>query len=425
MSSTEAASLHLEPVPQAPPAPAAPEPRADQRTRWLIGALAVVVGGVYFCSNPEPADGYSQTFIIAQAFLEGRLGVPDPRPWMELVPGIDEHYSVFPLGAVLMWLPAALLSWLGLFEDNPAHWIAALQGSALLLLSFNLARAYDLSRTRSLLLALYMAFGTWAWPNIVFGGAWHLVLGFALLAELGLIYFLRVKRSAFWAGVCFAVAFGNRTEILVITPFVLGLILTLEPWTTFRALLRRVALFTLVPAVLLIATAAYNYARFESVFDMGYTRIAYVNEEAGFEHGLLSLHCIPMNSRTMLFTPWRKWVRFPYYVPNGFGESIVLCSPFLLFMLARGARHPRFKAMAWIVVALLTLALWIHANPGGWQYSYRYAMVVLPWAYVLILESSPACLSRGRAAVFLAAWGLSIATSAWAIYAFYWGKHVG
>ena len=30
-----------------------------------------------------------------------------------------------------------------------------------------------------------------------------------------------------------------------------------------------------------------------------------------------------------------------------------------------------------------------------------------------------------RALVFLAAWSLSIAASAWAVYAFYWGKHVG
>jgi hypothetical protein len=427
--STDAAPLDLEPA--ATPASLATAPTtattetSERRERYGVATLAVLVAIVYLFSNPEPASGYAQTFIMAKQLFHGRLGVPDPRPWMELVPGIDEHYSVFPLGAVLTYTPIALLSVLGFYEENPAPSIGALQGAAILIWSYVLARAYRLPRARGVFLALFMAFGTWSWPNIAFGGAWHLALGFALIAQLAMIHFLRVRPSPFWAGFWFAVAFGNRTEVLVLTPLVLGLAATLGPWTSFPTVVRRLVLFCVVPAALAAATASYNYARFQSVFDMGYTRIPYVHEEAGFEHGLLSLHCIPMNSRTMLFAPWRSWDRFPYYIPNGFGESIVLCSPFILYLFARGAVHRWFKAVAWVSVALLTFALWIHANPGGWQYSYRYGMVFIPWIYILILESSPPRLSRAAAAVFFGAWAASIAISTWAVYAFYWGKHVG
>jgi hypothetical protein len=43
-------------------------------------------------------------------------------------------------------------------------------------------------------------------------GAWHLALGFAMLGELGAIYFTVFNRKPLLAGLFFALAFGNRPK---------------------------------------------------------------------------------------------------------------------------------------------------------------------------------------------------------------------
>ncbi len=34
-----------------------------------------------------------------------------------------------------------------------------------------------------------------------------------------------------------------------------------------------------------------------------------------------------------------------------------------------------------------------HGNPGGWQFSYRYATILLPWMFLLLAGNGPAKLS--------------------------------
>ena len=43
-------------------------------------------------------------------------------------------------------------------------------------------------------------FGTWTWTNVTLGGAWQLALGFALVGELGAIYFTVYNRKPLVAG---------------------------------------------------------------------------------------------------------------------------------------------------------------------------------------------------------------------------------
>jgi hypothetical protein len=72
------------------------------------------------------------------------------------------------------------------------------------------------------------------------------------------------------------------------------------------------------------------------------------------------------------------------------------------------------KTLAWIAIAILTFVLWLHGNPGGWQISYRYAMDLLPWMFLILLESSPKKVSLVEVALLL----LSIAISAYSTWLF-------
>ena len=223
-------------------------------------------------------------------------------------------------------------------------------------------------------------------------------------------------------------AFGNRTEILLTAPIFIYLLTINKREATgetdadvpilqrIRDYWRSIAAFCAVPFVLGVATLAYNQARFHALGDFGYARIPGVLNEPWYNHGIFSAYYIPRQAYEMLWKPWNVRAAFPYLVPDGFSSSIIWSSPFLLFALRPGSRDRTLKYLSWAAVAVLTLVLWMHGNSGGWQFGYRYAMVLLPWLFVILLESSPKKLS-------LLEWlaiGFSLLANLYATILFHW-----
>ena len=91
----------------------------------------------------------------------------------------------------------------------------------------------------------------------------------------------------------------------------------------------------------------------------------------------------------MLLKLWLNKPTFPYLVPDGFSASILWSSPFILFIFRFGAKDKILKYTSWTAIILLTFLLWLHENSGGWQFGYRYAIILLPWVFVILLENSP------------------------------------
>jgi len=180
------------------------------------------------------------------------------------------------------------------------------------------------------------------------------------------------------------------------------------------------ALFCSVPFVLGVATLAYNYVRFHSITDFGYARIPGVLEEPWYNHGIFAVDYIPRQAYEMLLKLWEWKPAFPYLIPNGFSSSILLSSPFLVLILRTGSKDGALKLCAWIAVALLTLTLWMHGNSGGWQFGYRYAMVLLPWVLVLLLESASKHVTRHEWALV----AFSLIANAYATWLFNWTDYV-
>jgi hypothetical protein len=335
----------------------------------------------------------------------------------------SSYYSVFPLGAVLSVVPVALLQQTGLVHDFPGHVLAALIAGLCVFFFFRLSSIEGKSIPRRILLALFPIFGTWVWCNLGFGGAWQIALGFALLGEAGALYFALVQPRPFIAGLFFALAFGNRAELLLTLPVYAYLLLPrpasgnpaglnqMKQW--FHESWRPLTRFLVVPVMLGLLTAAYNFARFHSIFDFGYSRIPKLLNEPWYQHGLFSLHAIPWNVHKMLFEGFGDSPTFPYVRLYPFGCSIFLSSPFLFLLFREGGKY---KLLCWVVIALLTLVLWSHGNPGGWQFSYRYAIILLPWMFLLLVGNGPAKISAIEVSLFI----VSVAINALATYQFLW-----
>jgi hypothetical protein len=322
----------------------------------------------------------------------------------------------------------------GLIRTFPGHVLAALIAGLCAYFFFQVAKAFGADYStikgktlpRQIILALFPIFGTWTWCNLGFGGAWQIALGLALLGQTAALYFTLVRPSPFVAGAFFALAFGNRTELLITLPLYLYLFWhhpngKVFAWKNLkrgvqenRQMLIR---FLILPVILALVTAAYNFARFNSILDFGYMHIPEVRDEPWYQHGLFSIQAIPWNIYTMLLQGFESIDYFPYIQPNGFGCSIFLASPFLFLLFRQGGRY---KVVAWVAIALLTLVLWLHGNPGSWQFSYRYAMILLPWMFLLLTGNGPPNISMPEISLF----AVSVAINALVVWQFLWTDQI-
>ena len=405
---------------------------------WIALAVSVFAAVAFYFSTNAILHDLDYTADIASALLRGDLGLREKPPeWLnEMIPHGDRYYSAFPLGAVLSMIPIALLQKARLIHNFPAHVLASLIAGCCVYFFFQLAKAFGANYSslepsllgRRILLALFPVFGTWTWCNLGFGGAWQIALGLALLGQTAALYFTLVRPSPLVAGTFFALAYGNRTELLITAPLYLYFFWqrsdrTAALWS--RSMLKQelgkngplAIRFLSVPVCLAILTAAYNFARFHSIFDFGYTHIPEVHEEPWYEHGLFSIQAVPWNIYTMLFQGFASLSYFPYIEPNGFGCSIFLASPFLCLLFREGGKY---KIAAWVAIAVLTLVLWCHGNPGSWQFSYRYAMILLPWMFLLLTGNGPPRLTMIEISLFT----VSVAINALAMWLFLWTDQI-
>jgi hypothetical protein len=409
------------------------------REFWIAAAVSLFAAvAFYFSTNPTLRD-LDYTAEIASALLRGDLGLREKPPeWLnEMIPYGNKYYSAFPLGAVLSMLPVALLQKASLIQNFPAGILAALIAGVCIYFFFQLATAFgpDYSSLKSkplarrILLALFPVFGTWTWCNLGMAGAWQIALGLALLGETAALYFTLVRPSPFLAGAFFTLAFGNRTELLITAPLYLYLFWRRSNGNTaiesriarikraLRENARMVFDFLTLPITLALLTGAYNFARFHSIFDFGYLHIPEVRDEPWYEHGLFSLHSIPWNAHTMLFEGFGDSFDFPFLSFPPFGCSILLSSPFLFLIFRQGGTY---KAVSWVAIAILTFVLWCHGNPGGWQFSYRYAMILLPWMFLLLTSNGPPKITVTEVTLF----AVSVAVNATATWLFLWTDQI-
>ncbi|MER3431096.1 MAG: hypothetical protein C4324_08660 [Blastocatellia bacterium] len=397
---------------------------------WFV----ILSSAVYFFSNPQPQFFYDYTFKIAGRLLQGSIGLTEPPPtWLnEFVPDGGVWYSVFPLGSVLSMLPFALLQSAGVISAMPSGFLAAALAGGTAFFLLKIAENYPLAAEHKYFYSAAILFGTFAWTNLTFGGAWQIALGFALFGQSAAIYYSIFRRRPFLAGCYFALAFGNRTEVVLLAPIFLYFLTRNDTEESSQAIsfsdglcsiARRMrksykilAAFCIVPFLLGVSTLAYNFVRFESVLDFGYARIPGVLSEPWYNYGIFSIKYIPRQVYEMLFKPWEFRQSFPLPVPNGFSSSILISSPFLLLIFRRGAMCRKRKTAAFIAISAITFILWMHGNSGGWQFGYRYWIDCLPWAFLIILESARPQLSRFEKSLI----AYSIAINLYATWLFHW-----
>ena len=78
------------------------------------------------------------------------------------------------------------------------------------------------------------------------------------------------------------------------------------------------------------------------------------------------------------------------------------------------------KYLCWIAVLAICIPLWMHGNSGGWQFGYRYAITILPFIFVIMLESSP----KKIPALEWLAYAFSIIVNVYVTWLFHWTEYL-
>ena len=275
---------------------------------------------------------------------------------------------------------------------------------------------------RSRWLASALLFGTWAWTNIVAFDAWQIALGLGLAWTLGSLHALIVRRDALMCGFWFAVAFGQRTEIVTLAPMIAWLWWHVSSPIKRTKWLHSAIRFSLTPLMIGGLTLAYNYVRFHKVSDFGHSYVPHTIETELYKHGIFAFE--PeywwRNFYVMILKRWNTYDGLIGVVPDRFGCSILIASP-LLFLLFRkrktGTRT--VETICWLSPIILLIPLYCHGDPGCGQYGYRYGLPFLPWIFLLLLRrcnpSRGTILENGLIT-------LSITISAYATYVFRFTK---
>ena len=349
----------------------------------LSVAIFSAVALVYLLTSPAPVqlDGFVP---LANAFLQGRLHIAEPMPWLELVPRQEGGwYSPFPPMPAILLLPVVAV--FGPVVDQGV--VAAVIGGANVALLWLVFGAMRIPTVSAVWLSVAFAFGSVHWWSASEGTVWLFALIVAVFFSLCALLLALRREWPFLAGLCLGMAAASRlpaafTVILFIALYG-GLQwrwpLTMPPPNRLRAVTLLLA-GAAIPAVLV---AAYNLARFGSVFEFGYDLIPGVLDEPWYTAGTNSIEYIPRNLHHMFLKSFDFVEQFPWWRPSWYGTSLLITTPVLLWLVKARSRRA-LVAFGWIAVAVALLPIVTHGGVGFTQFGYRRILDVAPVLFVLL-----------------------------------------
>lgn len=315
---------------------------------------------------------------LSQAFLDGRVCLPENLPWLnELVPIATKGFCVvYPITPALVFVPFVLVS-TSFAQTTGAHLFFGMAGAIVYLLF----RKRKWSKQHAFLMTLAWCFGTIFWSLSAVGSAWYVAqtIGavFALLAIL--IFDEKQDAHIFWAGFFLGLSATARLPY-----HFYGVYVALLLWNKYKGRWKRlcitIAIFSLGFLPFFSIQRIYNFVRYDTFSDAGYYLIPGKFEEEDFQNGQFNLRNIPKHLRVFLLETPRISPDFPYIVPSFLGMSVLLTSPFLLFALIGLFKNQRYPELITIGL-VLTLAM-SHGTVGFSQFGYRYAFDMYPLLFL-------------------------------------------
>ncbi|MCL6649013.1 MAG: hypothetical protein K6U89_11830 [Chloroflexi bacterium] len=393
--------------------------------RALLVFLAVftLYGGTALLLGRTSSPPYAYFPEQAEAFLAGRLWI-DPLPWtMDLTFANGHWYLPFPPLPALLLLPWVAVA--GATGVNTVLFSCMLGAAAATVLFLILEQAARLGWValpgdNRLLLVALLAMGSVQWQVALSGAVWHLGQEAGLVAVLLAVLLALTGRGPLLVGGALALAMLARSHLALTWPLLMGIVA--QRWRdaglSWPVVGWRLVGWTALAGVPLALAAggllSYNWARFGSPLDFGYTRQVLYDYHALklMTWGWFSLHYLPENLHALLLA-LPRWEHGALR-PDWNGMSVLLTTPALVLLPC--ARRPRLLVVAaWLAIVLLLVPLMTYYNTGYKQFGYRFSLDLMPAALLLLALAS----GRQLAGWVVALIGVGIVVNAWGVLAVY------
>jgi len=299
---------------------------------------------------------------------------------LSIYSGVKGHdgrdYSWFGLGHSLLAVPFYII---GKYTGTPENTVSAINliiGAATVSLVFLFSKVLSNSNHSSILIALFYGLGTFAWP-LAKQPFDHTVETFFALSSVYFAYIYTLKkhpRHLLFSSFCLGFAFITRLTALLILPALFLLIFNSiyrrsDVRTALKTLSRDVLLFSAVLLPFACLALWYNYYRFGSVFETGYSLIA-------MKTGLDFFSGTPLLTGLsgLLLSPGKG---FFYYSPI----AILALFSFRYFMKQHRSLSLAFLLIIASQLLLISKNIYWH---GDWAWGPRYLLVLTPFFIIPI-----------------------------------------
>jgi hypothetical protein len=260
---------------------------------------------------------------------------------------------------------------------------------------------------KSLWLAVLFGFGTCFWFIASVGSSWYIEHVSAVLFLTGAIILALYKKNNFWVGLLLGCATLSRLPTVLAFPFFL--LLTYEQNTTWKSRLKQAAIFFLGLAIPVGLNALYNFARYGTFLDVGYTLIPGIQQDPYFTSGIFNLSYIPRHIYAILFQGPILLNNFPYFEPNWMGLGLFFTTPTFIYIF-KGPWNKFSKYAALAVVCILPILI-THGTVGFTQFGYRFSLDFTPFLMLLAAKGMRENLGWSEKALII----LSLLVNLWGV----------
>jgi len=378
--------------------------------RWSAPIVFVVALVLYLVSTGFMHAYYDNFIRLAYAFTHGRLWIDWPGPAIEALEFNGQHYVIEgPIPAILC-IPLVLLFGL---DANQAV-VCAIAAAIGVCATWVMLGRMHVSRGVQIWTTVFLGFGTVYWWCASFGSLWMFAhITGAMFALLALAEWYG-KRRPWLLGVLFAcLALSRFPMALAGIPFAIWLAIETPKGERLRVL-AQTALGALPFFLLFIA---YNYGRWGTPNDIGYTTWFHQDEVGSKTGSPFQLQFLPGNLYSFFLLPPEFITYPPWLKPTGAGVALTFTSPALLlaFFASARARETWFLWAATILTAIPSALYYVN---GFEQFGMRHSMDFAPFLIPLVARG----LERAKYAILHALIAWSVLANAYGVW-FSWAFH--
>lgn len=343
------------------------------KNRLLLILLMFLIFVIYLLSSGGTTP-YNYFILLAKQFLEGKYYLIDNPAWLnELIPLKNGGYGVvYPPTPAIIAIP--FVYFFGV--DFPQNYIAYFLGTAFALTVAKIVY-YKTKRLEHFYWALILsAIGNIAWYLSSNGSVWYLGQISGAFFLTATIYESLTRKRPLLVSMLFSLAVFSRIHLVLAFPLIVYLNIK-------NLNIRRIIGYITPFAISSVLYLTYNYLRFGSIFETGYTIIPGVLEEPWYSKGILHLSYVKDNLKVFLLSLPIFSNTFPYIKPSWGGLSILITTPAFIYILKTKIKD---KENIFTIVSLVLIAVFVfsHGQTGFTQFGYRFAVDFYPLMYLLL-----------------------------------------